>query len=137
MPQTSQPVVTRADALTLEGWDDPTKGRVTWHTLFSADRTPTNALTAGIAYVPAEAGLKVHRHAQAEIYYILEGSGVLSVDGQERQVSVGDAIFIPGNAEHGIRGQGEPVRLLYVFPTDSFADVVYRFPDEQATAPAS
>jgi oxalate decarboxylase/phosphoglucose isomerase-like protein (cupin superfamily) len=38
------------------------------------------------------------------------------------------AVFIPGDAEHGIRNSGAIVlRFVYVFPTNSFADVEYRF----------
>jgi oxalate decarboxylase/phosphoglucose isomerase-like protein (cupin superfamily) len=41
-------------------------------------------------------------------------------------------VFIPGDAEHCIwnTGQEEDLTWLYVFATDKFQDVVYRFSDE-------
>ena len=46
----SNPVVLQ-EADCEEGWDDEQHGRVQWRTLFSAERTPTEALTAGVAEI--------------------------------------------------------------------------------------
>jgi mannose-6-phosphate isomerase-like protein (cupin superfamily) len=126
-----QAVVTTTAERPREAWDDPVRGSVAWYTLFSGDRTPTNAMTAGIAeIVPGGGSLQLHRHEQPEIYYIIKGTGLLVVDGVERTVSAGTAVFIPGNAEHGLRNVSDSeLSLFYVFPTDSFSDVVYRFPE--------
>lgn len=52
------------------------------------------------------------------------------VDGIETVVAAGSAAFIPAKAEHGIRNVPETVlKLLYVFPTDRFSEVSYRFLD--------
>ena len=62
--------------------------------------------------------------------FIVEGTGILTLDGVEQVVTAGSAVFIPGNAEHGLRNEsGSGLKLFYVFPTDRFADVVYRFPE--------
>ncbi|MFI4973827.1 MAG: cupin domain-containing protein [Caulobacterales bacterium] len=114
----------------LEGWDDPVRGVVQWRTLLSGDRTPTEALTMGVAEVREHAGAhaKLHRHAQSEAYFVLSGRGVLTIDGAEQALSPGDAAFIPGGAWHAARGVGdEPLRLLYVFAADSFSHVEYEF----------
>lgn len=113
-----------------EGWDILARGDASWFTLFSGDLTPTAGMSAGIMEIaPNGAGLKPHRHAQPELYYVAEGTGVLVVDGVETVVAAGSAAFIPGDAEHGIRNAGGTVlRIFYVFPTDRFSDVVYRFP---------
>ena len=125
----AQAIITRVEERTREGWDDPARGAVAWYTLFSGDLTPTEGLTAGVAELPpGEGRLTLHRHSQAELYYILEGFGLLTVDGVETPVAAGAAVFIPGDAEHGLRNASDaPLRLLYVFPTDRFSDVVYRF----------
>ncbi len=40
-------------------------------------------------------------------------------------------MFIPGDAEHGIRNTGGgTLRFVYAFATGSIDDVVYRFSDE-------
>jgi quercetin dioxygenase-like cupin family protein len=59
---------------------------------------------------------------------VLEGRGVVTLEGAEHAVSRGSAVFIPADAEHGIRNTGpEPLRFLYAFPVDAFGDVEYRF----------
>ena len=123
-------VIVSAEERPRETFDDPTRGDVSWFTLLSSDITPTSRMSAGLAEIVTSAGsLKLHRHAQAEIYFIVEGTGILTIDGVERTVSAGAAVFIPGDAEHGIRNESDALlRLFYVFPTDRFSDVVYRFP---------
>lgn len=137
---TSKPVILPSDYTIntpSESFPDdpstPSRGDVTWHTLISAPQTPSTDLSAGIAVCPVRSShLCRHRHTQAEIYYILEGSGNVAIDGNIYPVSKGATVFIPGNAEHGIENTGHgPLKWLYVFPTGSFADVVYRFSDDQ------
>lgn len=55
-----------------------------------------------------------HRHIQTEeIYYILEGQGIMRVGEDEATVGPGDAIAIPPGAEHHIRNTGDTtLRLL-------------------------
>ncbi len=93
------PHVVRLEDLSPDGWDDPVKGRIGWRTLFSADATPTAALTAGVAKLQPGGWLGLHRHEPAEIYYVLEGRGVVTLDGAEIEVGAGSAVFIPGDTE--------------------------------------
>lgn len=126
-----QAVITRVEYRPREEWDDPVRGSVAFYTLLSSDITPTDSMCAGVAEIaPGGGSRQLHRHAEPEIYYMLEGTGVMSIDGTDTVVAAGDVIFIPGNTEHGLRNETDaPVRLFYVFPTGRFGDVVYRFPD--------
>lgn len=142
MTRRAQGIIASAKDRPREGWDAPARGDATWFTLFSGDLTPTRGMSAGIMELaPGGEGLKLHRHAQPEIYYVAEGVGALMVDGVETMVTAGTAAFIPGNAEHGIRNVAETVlRIFYVFPTDRFSEVIYRFPgpaEKQVGAEAS
>jgi len=131
MPR-SEPFVVHEEECELEGWDDPALGRVQWRTLLSSDRTPTEAMTVGVVEIaPGRPELShPHRHAQAEVYFILSGSGVVTIDGIPHPVRPGTALFIPGNSEHAARNTGtEVLRLLYVFAADSFQEVRYEFPE--------
>jgi mannose-6-phosphate isomerase-like protein (cupin superfamily) len=123
-------VVVHEDDLPLERWAPDGPGAVTWRTLLSGDRTASEGLTVGVAEVAPGApdDLVLHRHAPAEIYAVLAGDGVVVVDGLEHRVRAGSAVFIPGGAWHAARNVGEvPLRMLYAFAVDSFADVVYEF----------
>jgi len=54
-----------------------------------------------------------HYHAESEeIYYVVEGSGDMELDGDNRQVAVGDAVLIPPGARHQIRADAAGVRFL-------------------------
>jgi len=128
-----QGVVVEEDACLVEGWDDAIRGRIVWRTLLSADRTPTAQMTLGVTDVgPGQPNpFHPHRHAQAEIYYVLSGEGVVSIDGVEHALRAGSSVFIPGNVWHGARNTGrDTLRLLYVFAADSFSDVNYIFPGD-------
>jgi mannose-6-phosphate isomerase-like protein (cupin superfamily) len=114
-----------------EGWPEnliAERGTVQWKTLVSGDITPSRGLTAGVARLRPGGALRLHRHAQAEIYLILEGTGVVTIEGEEREVGPGITVYIPGGAVHGIenRGSGE-VRFAYILEADSFEDVEYVF----------
>jgi len=54
-----------------------------------------------------------HYHAETEeIYYLVEGSGEMELDGERQQVGVGDAVLIPPGARHQIRADAEGLRFL-------------------------
>ncbi len=128
----ARPFVVSPSEVPQEAWTDPVRGLVTWRTLLGGDRSPTEGLTLGVAEVsePADGVTRLHRHAQAEAYYVLAGRGVIEIDGAEHPLAPGTTAFIPGGAWHGARALGpEPLSLLYVFAADSFADVVYEFPE--------
>ncbi|KAG8164353.1 hypothetical protein KVR01_006271 [Diaporthe batatas] len=128
--QSKQPVFLEKEALRQppSSFAEPDRGNATWHTLLSAPTTASSSLSAGIAECPANGFLALHRHKQAEMYYILSGRGEVEVDGKRHRVRDGMLIWIPGDAEHGVFcGDGEHLRWLYVFPEGSFEDVVYRF----------
>ena len=124
-----------------ETFSEPGYGTgLTWKTLISSSKTPTDTLTSGIATCAPRSGfLCVHQHRQAELYHIIQGEGIVEVDGLEHRVEKGSVVFIPGNAEHGIRNSSETDELvwLYVFAADDFSEVKYRFrEDRKATGRA-
>ncbi len=121
------PVLRTENDVTAEAWDDA-RGRLSFKTLIDGDETPTTALTFGTATLESGGWLSPHRHAQPEIYYILSGSGVMTIDGTRHEVTAGTGIFIPGNAEHGIANAAStPLKFLYAFAVDGFSEVHYVF----------
>ena len=123
-----EPLVLDEAGVAFDGWDDPVRGRVRWRTLFSQGLTPTESIACGVAELGPGEWLGLHRHAPAEIYYVLAGTGVVTLAGRETPVRAGSAVFIPGMAEHGIRQTGtELLRFFYGFAVDSFATVEYLF----------
>ena len=128
-----EPVVANEADVEVERWADAARGPVVWRTLFSGDRTPTSALTVGVAELPpgVDEADPAHRHEPPEVYFILDGEGVVEIDGVRTPVRTNSAVFIPGLAAHRLLNTGSTtLRLLYAFAVDSFADVTYLFPGE-------
>jgi quercetin dioxygenase-like cupin family protein len=99
-----------------------------WRLIFSGRRTPTEAMTVGLAEFPPGAVLPLHHHAPAEVYHVLEGDGLAEVEGESHRLRAGVSLFIPADARHRTTNTGAgPLRFLFVFPTDSFEEVVYHF----------
>jgi mannose-6-phosphate isomerase-like protein (cupin superfamily) len=56
------------------------------------------------ATLPPGGATQRHHHRETEeIYYIVEGSGEMEIDGERAHVTPGDAILIPPGAWHEIR----------------------------------
>lgn len=47
-----------------------------------------------------------HRLAQVEVYYVLDGCGVMHIDNEAQTVQVGDAVLIPARAVQWIENTG-------------------------------
>lgn len=52
-----------------------------------------------------------HRHSE-EIYFILDGTGEMELDGERRPVAPGDAVLIPPGARHQITAGDSTLRFL-------------------------
>ena len=126
-----EPVVVQESAREWETWPDEEvaqKGSVYWKTLVSGGLTRSESLTMGIAKIPPAAALHEHRHRQAEIYLLLEGTASVTIEGKSRTAEAGSAVFIPGNALHSCENTGvSDLRVAYVFAADSFEEVEYVF----------
>jgi mannose-6-phosphate isomerase-like protein (cupin superfamily) len=57
-------------------------------------------------------GARLHYHKRStELYYVLEGDGVVLLDGEEHPVHKGSIVHIPPGVVHGARGR---MRVLVV-----------------------
>ncbi len=75
------------------------------------------------ALVELEPGSSVgwHRHeGEVEVYYLIQGQGLVNDDGQEREVQAGDAVLTGSGESHSIEAVGqETLRLLaLIIPAD-------------------
>lgn len=121
-------VVRCMDELSVHTWDDEVRGRVSFRMLFDATVTPTGVLTAGVAELASRGWLGMHRHPQTEHYHLLEGDGLLVVNGSPHRVGAGCSVAIPGNAPHTIRNVGAGrLRFIYTFAVDALAEVAYEW----------
>ncbi len=69
-----------------------------------------------------------HQHPQSEVYHVLEGQGVVTIEGEDYVLDKGSTLFIPGGCEHGTRNTADcPLKNFYVFAVDSLQEVEYIF----------
>ncbi|HCY98581.1 MAG: hypothetical protein A3D16_23475 [Rhodobacterales bacterium RIFCSPHIGHO2_02_FULL_62_130] len=122
-----KPVRVDQNDLTEETWQDPARGTLRWKTLLSAGVTDTESLVCGIALMEPGQTFALHSHPHPEVYFGLEGAVDVMIDGTPHRMSPGVALFIPGNAVHGVIHADQTVRWFYSFAADAFADIAYTF----------
>ncbi|MBI4633621.1 MAG: cupin domain-containing protein [Deltaproteobacteria bacterium] len=66
------------------------------------------------AVLPPGNRLEDHRDPYEEIYMIHQGSGLMRVGDEEREVKEGDAIWIPVGEVHGLKNTTKAVTTIYV-----------------------
>jgi quercetin dioxygenase-like cupin family protein len=124
-----RPFSINVEEVPLEGLGDVQSGNLTWRTLISGDRTPSDQLTLGVADFPPRGTLHVHRHDPAEFYFGLSGEGTVFAGGVSFRIAPGIAIFIPGSTDHGVIAGDRGLSIVYGFARRTFDDVIYDFQD--------
>ena len=86
----------------------------TIRSLLDRSNAPVANHSLAEATIPAgEATVRHHHRVSEEMYYLVEGSATMEIDGESREVTAGDAILIPPGAWHQITASaGVDVRLL-------------------------
>lgn len=89
------------------------------------ERIEINYSLAHAVVKPGEASLP-HRLKSSEVYYILEGKGMIYIDGESEEVGSGQVIYIPPNSIQYIRNIGDDdLRFLCI------VDPAWRPEDEE------
>jgi mannose-6-phosphate isomerase-like protein (cupin superfamily) len=81
--------------------------------LISPQNSSTRNLSVQVSEVPVGSEQPIHAHEPEQCYFIIKGKGLMSIADEAKEVTPGDAIFIPSNKKHGIRNTGHEV-LEYV-----------------------
>ncbi len=68
---------------------------------------------------------RLHRMASSEVYYILEGKGIMNIDNEQKLVSPGQTIYIPPKSIQSITNSGQ-VDLVFL----AIVDPAWREEDE-------
>lgn len=69
------------------------------------------SLPYSLAVAEVAPGERTYRHrlARQEVYYLLEGEGVMHVDAESRMLAAGDTVLIPAGAVQWIENRGAAV----------------------------
>jgi mannose-6-phosphate isomerase-like protein (cupin superfamily) len=71
-------------------------------------------LEVGVYVLVAPEPDRQQPHADDEVYVVLEGTGVLDVEGEQVPVREGTAVFVEAGAEHGFSAY-EHLSVLVIF----------------------
>jgi mannose-6-phosphate isomerase-like protein (cupin superfamily) len=89
-----------------------TKDGSTIRSLLDRSNAPVTHQSLAEASLPAGGSTQRHHHKiSEEFYYVLEGTGLMEIDGESREVGPGDAILIPAGAWHELQAH-TALRLL-------------------------
>jgi len=98
--------------------------------LLRPERGGPRNLSVAEAVVEPGQSTRRHRHGRSdEVYYILEGKGVVTLGANSYAVEPGSCLLLPAGAVHSARCEGEaPLRILclcappYTHEQTTFAD---------------
>ena len=77
--------------------------------LISPKNSSTRNLSVQISEVPVGSEQPIHNHEPEQCYYIIKGKGLMIIEEESREVSPGDAVYIPSNSKHGIKNNGDDI----------------------------
>src|SRR6476659_9507595 len=75
--------------------------------LLASPRTSgTEHLTTTLAVIQPGGEQRIPSHPPEQVYFILEGSGLMTVGNETQRVGPGDCVFIPPDQPHGLENDG-------------------------------
>lgn len=100
-------------------------------TSFSEERVVKNSTGWAFWFIPADGiadtlsvkmscvnqGIKTHEphsHYEDELFYMVEGSSIIHMNGEEQVFNEGDAFYAPGNSSHNIRRTDKDQTIRYL-----------------------
>ncbi len=77
--------------------------------LISSQNSSAQGISVQISEIPIGSEQPLHNHDPEQCYYIIKGKGLMIIEDETREVSAGDAVYIPSNKKHGIKNLGDDV----------------------------
>ncbi len=103
-----------------------TKDGSTIRSILDRANAPVRNQSLAEAALPAGGATQRHYHKLSEeFYFILDGSGIMEIEGERREVIAGDAILIPPGAWHQISATTGLRFLCCCAPPYSHDDVFF------------
>jgi mannose-6-phosphate isomerase-like protein (cupin superfamily) len=93
---------------------------ITSYLLASKRTGGAEKLAITLVEIDVEGFQQIHKHEPEQTYFILEGSGLMTVNDERRHVQPGDCIFIPSWADHSLENTGETLLKYLSAASPSF-----------------
>ncbi len=92
--------------ITKEGAPQYERDGIRSYLLVAESTVGAKHITTSLVEMEPGGTQKPHHHETEQCYMILEGRGVMEVDGQRSGVRSGDTVFIPSNSVHSLVNDG-------------------------------
>lgn len=103
-----------------------TKDGSTIRSILDRTNAPVEMQSLAEASLPAGRATDRHYHRRSEeLYFLLEGTAVMELDGETQPVGPGDAILIPAGAWHQITATSDVRFLCCCAPPYDHADTYF------------
>jgi mannose-6-phosphate isomerase-like protein (cupin superfamily) len=87
--------------------------------VFAGDELQTKLLGIGLTTIHPGSSIGVHQHGNnEEVYLILSGNGVATIDGRETRVQPGDVMINHPHCSHGLRNDTGEELQIFAFAVD-------------------
>jgi mannose-6-phosphate isomerase-like protein (cupin superfamily) len=93
---------------------------ITSYLLASPRTSSAELLTTTLAVIQPGGEQRIHSHRPEQVYFILEGSGLMTVGSETQRVGPGDCVFIPSGQPHGLRNDGAVVLRYFSAATPAY-----------------
>lgn len=97
-----------------------TRDDIVSYLLVSEQTCESEKLTTTIVEMQAGGIQRVHSHEPEQMYYILEGEGIITVGGETEKVRAGDCVFFSSFTPHGLQNTGEAILRYFSAASPSF-----------------
>jgi len=77
-------------------------------------------LTTTMVVIDPNGEQPLHKHVPEQVYFMLEGSGLMTVGTETQEVGPGDCIFVPSDTPHGVRNLGQEVLRYFSAAAPAF-----------------
>jgi quercetin dioxygenase-like cupin family protein len=77
--------------------------------LISPQNSSTQNISVQISEIPIGSEQPIHDHDPEQCYYVIKGRGLMIIEEETREVTAGEAVYIPPNKKHGIKNIGNDV----------------------------
>ncbi len=85
-----------------------TKDKSSIKEIFHPNNSPINNESLALAVVPPGKSTKAHIHQKSEeIYFVLEGKGIITLDRNKHEINKHDSILLKKGVKHSIENIGE------------------------------
>lgn len=92
------------------------KGAISFREVFNENDFKSSLQFLHETSITPSSTIGYHKHAgNEEIYYVIEGEGVMTVDEEEKKVTAGDAVITHSGSSHGLKNIGDKDLKILVF----------------------